>query len=239
MKKLITSVLAILMISLTCFVGCGENATSSKAANKENKPSSSAAATTAKSGSKSWHDYSIVIDGTELKFPMSYKDFTEKGFKLYSKNDNTEETMLKPGYSMGTGYNDTRLSGAYTKGTTNHLGIYVHNTTKAEKNITECTVEGVYFIDLKNPLVDKYKVGEFTVKDNTTGKSATVGKTTCKDIESCFGPRYEYSHENDFYSYPDKNGDGNADISTDNMLHMYFDDETDVFSLSDFAYLNR
>lgn len=72
MKKLISSVLAILVISLTCFVGCGENTEPSKAANKGNKPSTSAAATTAKTGSKSWHDYSIIIDGKELKFPMSY-----------------------------------------------------------------------------------------------------------------------------------------------------------------------
>lgn len=146
--------------------------------------------------------------------------------------------MLKPDVSMGTGYNDTCLSGAYSNGKTDHLGIYVHNKTAAEKNITECTVEGIYFINLKNS-ASKHKLGEFTVKDNTTGKSATVGKTTCKDIEKCFGPRYTADYENDFYSYPDKNGDGTAELSTDKMLHMYFDDKTDVFDLLDFAYLNR
>lgn len=84
-------------------------------------------------------------------------------------------------------------------------------------------------------------IGEFTVKDNTTGKTAAIGKTKLEDIESNFGAKYESCYGNEFASFPDKNGDGVAsmeEVSTKKMLVMYFDEETGLFSPVDFAYLN-
>lgn len=186
-----------------------------------------------------WDDYSLFIDGNEIKLPMKFSDFSAMGFyemDTYNESILTETVKAKSNYGDTYNSNIRNIHGLFTNGKTSNINIVIYNDANEEKQLKDCYITGVYFeISARNK--DYFTIGEVKVVNNTRKVEATMGKTKYEDIESVFGPHYKYDYTNTLTYYPDLDSDGvisMEDLSFYRALHMFFDNDTRIFDAYDF-----
>lgn len=111
----------------------------------------------------SLEDYEIMIDGVYYKFPMSYQEFKEKGWKIDWGDE--EETVN----SDRTSVIDMKLDGS-------KANISIYNPDNKPQLLRDCYVSG---LTIEEKLVNDYVV--------FLPKNIMFGKSTREDIVSAFG----------------------------------------------------
>ena len=187
-----------------------------------------------------WDDYSLFIDGNEIKLPIKFSDFEKMGFYEMDKyNESVLNKIVKANSSYGDTYDSNKLGniyGLFTNGKTSNINIVIYNNSNEDKQVKDCYITKVGFeIDARNK--EDFIIGNVKVVNNTRKVEAIIGKTKYEDIESKFGPHYQYDYTNTLSYCPDSDGDGvisMKDLSVYKTLHMYFDDDTRIFEANEF-----
>lgn len=190
----------------------------------------------------SWDEYEIVIDGTSLKFPMTYNEFISKGFyvqDIYEYNsdlplDNYVLKAKSSKKSFAANY------AVFTNGTTNNINIEVYNPSEESKKVSECYVIGIE-MEYKRGVLPQIKIGEFKIINHSRNSELIIGKSTISEISSSFGAHYESDYSNVFTYYPDSNNDGKItplDITSKHSLSLHCDSNTQVLIPDEFQYRN-
>jgi len=191
-----------------------------------------------------WDDYSLFIDGKEIKLPMKFSDFQALGFyEMDTYHDSILTKMCAENSNCGGTYNSNvgNTYGLFTNGTTSHIALVIYNPFDEQKELKDCYVTRVGFeiSQRNNNDFIQAKLGEVKMVNNTRKVEAIMGTTKYEDIESKFGPHYQYDYTNTLTYYPDLESDGVIgmdDLSFSRSLHMYFDNDTRIFEAYDFNY---
>lgn len=191
-----------------------------------------------------WDDYSLFIDGKEIKLPMKFSDFQALGFyEMDTYHDSILTKMCSANSSCGSTYNSNvgNIYGLFTNGTTSNIELVIHNPYDEQKELKDCyiTKVGLEISNRNNNEFIQAKLGEVKIVNNTRKVEATIGVTKYEDIESVFGPHYQYDYTNTLTYYPDLESDGIIgmdDLSFYRSLHMYFNNDTRIFDSYEFWY---
>lgn len=184
-----------------------------------------------------WDDYSVFIDGNEIKLPMKFSEFEAMGFYLMDNNCNVLTNLVEANSSFGS-TQSTGKYGLFSNGTTSNIFLLIYNNSNEQKEVKDCYIWGIGFAaDLRRE--EYLKVGEVKIIDNTKNAEAIIGKSKYEDIKNSFGPHYQYNYTNELTYYPDLNSDGvigMEDLDFDRSLSMWFDNDTKILDPYEFSY---
>lgn len=190
---------------------------------------------------ESWDDYSLVIDGNEIRLPMKFSDFIAMGFYEMDEDSASVRTMPVPAkQDYGKTYNSNagNLYGLYTNGKTGNIDLCIYNPFDEEKEVQDCYITYIHF-EISWRSMDYATVGDVKVVNHTKNAEAVVGESKYDDVEAAFGPHYTYDYSNALTYYPDSNADGVIDmddLSFYKSLSLTFDEESGVFDIYDLWY---
>lgn len=194
----------------------------------------------------SWDNYKVIIDGTEIKLPIKYADFINKGF--YAMTKDTEEDMTQSGLNAKNSRGTTTLpgrstrqgDGLFTNGKTSNISLILYNNTDEFKTYNECYVVGIGFYNDTVRYIEKL-LGEVKIINVTKNVELTIGKSTKSEIELTFGRHSKSDASNKFNYYPDTNFDGVINLSDasvlGNKIGLDVDIETGILT-NDFEYID-
>lgn len=226
----------ILVAGVVCYFTLFNKSDSASNNNTDNNVSNNSKTSTKISG---WDDYSLFIDGNEIKLPMKFSDFAAMGFyEMDTYHDSILTQNVRANSSYGDTYNSNvgNIFGLFTNGKTSNIDIIIYNNSNEDKQLKDCYITRVGFeISARNN--DYFTIGDVKIVNNTRKAEATIGKTKYEDIESVFGPHYKYDYTNTLTYYPDSDSDGvisMSDLSFSRAMHMYFDNDTRIFDAYDF-----
>ena len=195
--------------------------------------------------SASWDDYSLFIDGNEIKLPMKFSDFQAMGFyEMGAYNSSVLNKLCDPNVNCGITYNSNigRFYGLFSNGTTNNIYLVVYNPFDEIKELKDCYITKIGFeisSETNDGVFFHAKLGEVKIVNNTRKAEAVIGISKYEDVESTFGPHYQYDYNNTLTYYPDLGSDGIInldDLSFRKTLFMYFDSDTKIFDSYEFYY---
>ena len=191
-----------------------------------------------------WDDYSLFIDGKEIKLPMKFSDFQALGFyEMDTYHDSILTKMCTENSNCGGTHNSNvgNTYGLFTNGTTSHIDLVIYNPYDEQKELKDCYVTRVGFeiSQRNNNEFIQVKIGNVKIVNNTRKAEAIIGTTKYEDIEIVFGPHYQYDYTNTLTYYPDLKSDGVIgmdDLSFSRSLNLYFDNDTRILEPYDFIY---
>ena len=191
-----------------------------------------------------WDDYSLFIDGKEIKLPMKFSDFQALGFyEMDTYHDSILTNMCTENSNCGGTHNSNvgNIYGLFTNGTTSHIELILYNPYDEQKEWKDCYVTRVGFeiSQRNNNDFIQAKIGNVKIVNNTRNAEAIIGVTKYEDIESIFGPHYQYDYTNTLTYYPDLKSDGVIgmdDLSFSRSVNLYFDNDTRILDAYDFIY---
>lgn len=231
----------ILIVGVICYFILVNKNDSTSNNNIDNNTNNNSQTSTKISG---WDDYSLFIDGKEIKLPMKFSDFQALGFyEMDTYHDSILTKLCNKNSNCGSTYNSNvgNIYGLFTNGTTSNIELVIYNPFDEQKELKDCYVTRVGFEISRrnNNEFIQAKLGEVKMVNNTRRVEVIMGTTKYEDVESKFGPHYQYDYTNTLTYYPDLESDGVIgmdDLSFDRSLHMYFDNDTRIFEAYDFAY---
>lgn len=191
-----------------------------------------------------WDDYSLVIDGKEIKLPMKFSDFQALGFREMIDSGGLLLDMVIP---SGNRYSTIRNAdghysgfGLFTNGGTSNISLIVYNESTEKKLLKDCYIIGLNFeVNYKTEWF--FKLGSVKFVNNTRNVEVVVGETKLDDVVNLLGPHYQYDYFNSLNFYPDLKGDGVIgidELSYNKNVYMYFDEDTMIFDIYGLTYLD-
>lgn len=186
-----------------------------------------------------WDDYSLIIDGKEIKLPLKVSDFLDMGFyemDTYHDTVLTENVFANErNFTRNSNISDTY--GLFTNGTTSLIALNVYNNSNETKKIKDCYIFGITFqIDEETEYYKK--IGEVKVINNTKNVTVIMGETKYEDVMSVYS---QHIIDNSTYinHTPDTYITGVDDFNYFGSwlnMRMNFNEDTRIFEPDFFSY---